>query len=157
MHLQFAEKFKLVELITTRTDAVVTFLSGNTIKFNAATHIDLGYPEAIQLFVDEKGRQFAIKACKETDPEAIGFSRPAGEQKYPIKITCGPTVTLVRRIMGWENNQNMNAPGAIFRDEGVIIFALEQAFVPVPKGGGWNAKRKAEAEAAALNEDQTGK
>ena len=147
------EKFKLVELITTRTDAVVTFLAGNTIKFNTATHIDLGYPEAVQLFVDEKGKQFAIKACKENDPEAIKFSRPAGEQKYPVKITCGPAASVVRKIMEWEPNQSMNAPGAIFRDEGVIIFALEQAFVPVPKGGGWAAKRQAEAAAAALNEE----
>lgn len=37
------EKFKLVELITTRTDAVATFVSGNQIKFNSATHVDLGY------------------------------------------------------------------------------------------------------------------
>ena len=151
------EKFKLVELITTRTDAVVTFLSGNTIKFNAATHIDLGYPEAVQLFVDEKGKQFAIKACKETDPEAIKFSRPAGEQKYPIKITCGPAASVVRKIMEWEPNQSMNAPGAIFRDEGVIIFALEQSYVPVPKGGGWTAKRQAEAAAAAMREEMTEK
>ena len=151
------EKFKLVELITTRTDAVVTFLSGNTIKFNAATHVDLEYPEAIQLFVDEKGKQFAIKACKESDPEAIKFSRPAGEQKYPIKITCGPACATVRRIMGWDNNQSMNAPGAIFRDEGVIIFALEQSFAPVPKGGGWNAKRQAEAAAAAFQEEMSKK
>ena len=28
--------FKLVELITTRTEAVVTFISGNLIKFNRA-------------------------------------------------------------------------------------------------------------------------
>ena len=32
------EKFKLVELITTRTDAVATFITGNQIKFNSATH-----------------------------------------------------------------------------------------------------------------------
>ena len=151
------EKFKLVELITTRTDAVVTFVSGNIIRFNAATHVDLGYPEAIQLFVDEKGKQFAIKACKESDPEAIKFSRPAGEQKYPIKITCGPAVAVVRQIMGWGADQSMNAPGAIFRDEGVIIFALEQSFVPVPKGGGWAAKRQAEAAAAALQGEVTEK
>jgi len=151
------EKFKLVELITTRTDAVVTFVSGNIIRFNAATHVDLGYPEAIQLFVDEKGKQFAIKACKESDPEAIKFSRPAGEQKYPIKITCGPAVSVVRHIMGWAANQSMNAPGAIFRDEGVIIFALEQAFVPVSKGGGWAVKRQAEAAAAALQTELTEK
>jgi arabinogalactan endo-1,4-beta-galactosidase len=141
------EKFKLVELITTRTDAVATFITGNQIKFNSATHVDLGYPAYIQLFVDEKGKQFAIKACKENDPNAMKFSKPAGEQRYPIKITCAPAANAVRKVMEW--TQSMNVPGAIFADEGVIIFALEQAFPPVPKGGGWAIKRQRDAEAAA--------
>ena len=76
------EKFKLVELITSRTDSVATFMNGNQIKFNAATFVDLGYPEYIQLFVEEKGKQFAIKACKADAPQAIKFSKPAGEDVY---------------------------------------------------------------------------
>lgn len=87
------EKFKLVELITSRTDSVATFMNGNQIKFNAATFVDLGYPEYIQLFVEEKGKQFAIKACKADAPQAIKFSKPAGEQRYPIKISCAPAAS----------------------------------------------------------------
>jgi len=143
------EKFKLVELITTRTDAVATFITGNQIKFNSATHVDLGYPAYIQLFVDEKGKQFAIKACKENDPNAMKFSKPAGEQRYPIKITCAPAANAVRKVMEWTQEQSMNVPGAIFADEGVIIFALEQAYSPVSRGGGWAVKRQRDAEAAA--------
>lgn len=143
------EKFKLVELITTRTDAIATFVTGNQIKFNSATHIDLGYPAAIQMFVDEKGKQFAIKVCKENENHAMKFSKPAGEQKYPVKVTCAPAANAVRKIMGWAPDQSMNVPGAIFVDEGVIIFALEQAYPPVPKGGGWAVKRQRDAEAAA--------
>lgn len=142
------EKFKLVELITTRTDAVATFVTGNQIKFNAATFTDLGFPAFVQLFVEEKGKQFAIKVCKETDPQAIAFSKPAGEQRYPIKITCAPAAMAVRKIMVWDSNASWNVPGAIFADEGVIIFSLEQAYAPVPKGG-WAAKKKAAAEADA--------
>ena len=141
------EKFKLVELITTRTDAVATFVTGNQIKFNSATHVDLGYPAYIQLFVDEKGKQFAIKACKENDPNAVKFSKPAGEQRYPIKITCAPAANAVRKVMEWAPEQGMNVPGAIFADEGVIIFALEQAYAPAK--GGWTIKRQRDEEAAA--------
>ena len=42
---------------------------------------------------------------------------------------------------------NMNVPGAIFADEGVIIFALEQAYAPAK--GGWTIKRQRDEEAAA--------
>lgn len=130
------DNFKLVELITTRTNAVVTFVSGNSIKFNSATHIDLGHPAYIQLYVDEKGKKFAIKACKETDPQAIKYSKPAGLQRYPITVTCAPAAKAVRRIMGWNDEQSMNAPGAIFHDEDVIIFALEQAYPVVRRDTG---------------------
>lgn len=146
------ERFKLVELITTRTESIATFMSGNQIKFNSATFVDLGYPAYIQIFVEEKGKQFAIKACKETDPNAIKFSKPAAEQKYPIKITCGPAANVVRKVMGWGNEESWNAPGAIFADEGVIIYSLEQAFAPVPKSGGWATRRRNEAMAAATEE-----
>ena len=143
------ERFKLVELITTRTESIVTFVNGNQIKFNNATCADLGYPAYIQIFVEEKGKQFAIKACKEGDPNAIKFSKPAAEQKYPIKISCGAAANVVRKIMGWANDASWNVPGAIFADEGVIIFALEQASSPVSRGGGWAVKRQRDAEAAA--------
>ncbi len=150
------EKFKLVELITTRTDSVATFVTGNQIKFNSATHVDLGYPAYIQMFVDEKGKQFAIKACKETDPNAMKFSKPAGEQRYPIKLTCAPAANAVRKVMEWPQDQSMNVPGAIFADEGVIIFALEQATSPVSRGGGWAVKRQRDAEAAAAAAEAEG-
>lgn len=146
------EKFKLVELITTRTDAVITFVKGNTLKFNSATHIDLGYPGFVQFYVDEKSKQVAIKVCKETDSHAMAFSKPVGEQKYNIKIACAPVATTVRRIMGWTPDQGMNAPGAIFADEGVIIFALEKAY-PVSSKGGWNVKRMKDAASAAAAAD----
>jgi len=145
--MSILDSFKLVELITTRTDAVVTFAGGNNVKFNAATHVDLEYPAYIQMLVDEKGKKFAIRVCKENEPQAIKFSRPKGEQKYPIKLACGPAAKTVRRIMDWSEDQGMNVPGAIFHDEGVIIFALEQAY-PVANKGGWNVKRQKDAAAA---------
>ena len=146
------ERFKLVELITTRTESIATFMGGNQIKFNSATFVDLGYPAYIQIFVEEKGKQFAIKACKETDPNAIKFSKGASEQKYPIKITCGPAANVVRKVMGWANEESWNVPGAIFADEGVIIYSLEQAFAPAPKGG-WATRRRNEAMSAAAAEE----
>ena len=75
------------------------------------------------------------------------FSRPKGEQKYPIKTTCAPVVKVIRKIMDWNEEQGMNVPGAIFHDEGVIIFALEQAY-PVTSKGGWTVKKQRDAAAA---------
>lgn len=144
------DKFKLVELVSTRTDATATFVSGNSIKFNTATMADLEFPEYIQLFVYEKGKQFAIKVCKKEDQQALKFSKPAGEQKYPIKVTCAPVCSVIRKMMNWETDQCMHVPGAIFRDEGVIIFPLEQAYEPDERGG-WAAKKKASEASASVS------
>ena len=128
------EKFTLVELITTRTESVATFVgSTNGIKFNAQTYEDLGYPAYVQLFVSDKEKQFAIKVCKEDAPNAVKFSKPKGEQRYPIKVTCVQAVAVVRKLMDWATDETWNAPGAIFREEGVIIYSLAQAYKPAAK------------------------
>lgn len=138
--------FKLVQLITTRTDAVATFMSGNYIKFNNPACADLGYPPYVQLFIDEKNKQFAIKASLEEKENTVPYSKPAGQQKYPPKVACGAASNAVRKIMGWGLDEAWNVPGALFADEGVIIFALEQAYKPAPKTGG---RQKANAEEKA--------
>ncbi len=145
--------FKLVELITTRTESVITFVSGNLIKFNSATFVDLGYPAYVQFYVDEKNKQVAIKACKESDPQAVKFSKPAAEQRYPIKVTVPAVANAVRKVMSWGDKDSWNAPGAIFADEGVIIYSLEQAYAPAPKGG-WAARKKVEEAVDAAEADE---
>ena len=92
----------------------------------------------------------AIKACKADAPQAIKFSKPAGEQRYPIKISCAPAANAVRRVMQWAPEESWNVPGAIFGEEKVIIYSLEQAYAPVPKGG-WTAKKQAAAAAEAAS------
>ena len=52
--------------------------------------------------------------------------------------------------MQWAPEESWNVPGAIFGEEKVIIYSLEQAYAPVPKGG-WTAKKQAAAAAAAAS------
>lgn len=136
------EKFSLIDLVRTRTESVIGF-SGITLKFNNSTCVDLNFPPYIQFFINEREKQFAIKACKETDPNAIKFSKTAAEQKYPIKINNIGITSLVRKLMGWADTDSWNCPGAIFAEEGVIIYSLAAASAPQPKQGGWNARKSA--------------
>ena len=52
--------------------------------------------------------------------------------------------------MQWATEESWNVPGAIFGEEKVIIYSLEQAYAPVPKGG-WTAKKQAAAAAEAAS------
>lgn len=92
------EKFTVIDLIKTRSASVVTF-TGNIVKFNIQTAQELGYPPFVQLLIDQKGKQFAVRVCKEDAPNAVSFSKPMGDQKYQIKINNIAVVDLVRKTM----------------------------------------------------------
>ena len=141
------EKFTVIDLIKTRSASVVTF-TGNIVKFNIQTAQELGYPPFVQLLIDQKGKQFAVRVCKEHATNAVSFSKPMGDQKYQIKINNIAVVDLVRKTMGWNAEDNWNVPGVYFADEQAIIYSLETAYAPKAKGG-WTAKHEKEAAAAA--------
>jgi hypothetical protein len=97
--------------------------------------------------VQEGGEKDERNKTGTNNSAAPVIKEAAAEQKYPIKISCGAAANVVRKIMGWANDASWNVPGAIFADEGVIIYSLEQAFAPAPKGG-WATRRMNEARHA---------
>ena len=129
------EKFTVVDLIKTRSASIVTFL-GNVVKFNTQTAAELRYPAFVQLLTNPKDKQFAVRVCKEDDPNALRFSKPQGEQIYQIKLTCPPAVDLVRKMAGWSNDDAWNVPGIFFASENAIVYDLSTAFAPKSKTGG---------------------
>ena len=132
------EKFSVIDLIKTRSASVCTF-AGNIVKFNVQTAQELHFPEYIQFLIEPKSKQFAIRACKEDEPDGV--------QKAQIKISNATVVDMVRKLMDWNAEDNWNVPGIYFADEQGIMYALESAYAPRSKGG-WAARREREAAAA---------
>ena len=88
------DKFTVVDLIKTRSASVAT-ITGKVLKLNIQTAAELHYAPYIQVLVNPKDKQFAIRACKEDAPNAISFSKPEHEQKYAIKISSAAVVDLI--------------------------------------------------------------
>jgi len=145
--MSILEKFTVVDLIKTRSASVAT-ITGNAIKFNIQTAAELHYPSHIQILVNPKDKQFAIRPCKEDAPNAVAFSKPKEEQKYAIKITNVTVTDLFRKMAGWNAADNWNVPGVFFADDMALVYDVSAAFKPSAKGG-WTAKRENEALAAA--------
>ena len=141
------EKFTVIDLIKTRSASVVTF-TGNIVKFNVQTAQELNHPAFVQMLIEPKGKQFAIRVCKEDAPNSVPFSKPEGEQKYQIKINNATVVDMIRKLMGWKAEDNWNVPGIYFADEQALVYNLESAYAPKAKGG-WTARHEKEAAAAA--------
>ena len=140
------KNFTVVDLLETRSNAVVT-IKKNMLRFNNLTAIELHYTPYIQVLINLKEKQLAIRECKESDANAVKFSKPKGEQKYQLSVSCASVTDMVRKLMNWDENEIMNVPGVYIANEKAIIFNLGSAYPPVKKGG-WTSRR---ANEAALN------
>ena len=142
--MSILKNFTVVDLIKTRSASVAT-ITGNTLKFNTQTAAELQYPAYVQVLVNPKEKQFAIRVCKEGEPNALAFSKKEGEQKYPIKIASAVITDIIRKMADLPAEENWNIPGSYFADEEAIVYDMSTAYKPVSKGGGWAAKRAKEA------------
>ena len=133
------EKFTVIDLIKTRSGSIVTF-AGSTLKFNSPTMAELRFPAFVQFLSNPKDKQFAIRACQEDAPNAVKFSKPEGEQNYPIKTPCPAAVDIVRKLADWAPEEIWNVPGIFFASENAIVYDLSTAYPPKPQKGGWKKK-----------------
>ena len=120
------DKFTVIDLIKTRSASVAT-IAGSILKFNNQTATELHYAPYIQVLINPKDKQFAIRACKEDAPNAIPFSKPEGEQKYQIKISAAAVVDMIRKMANWSAEDNWNVPGIYFADELALVYDVGTA------------------------------
>ena len=148
--MSILDKFTVIDLVKTRSASVAN-INDNALKLNVQTAAELNYPPFVQLLINPKEKQFAIRVCKEEDPNAVAFSKPRDVQKYPIKISSAAITDLIRKMANWPAEDSWNVPGIYFADEQAIVYDVNTAYKPVPKGGGWTAKKEKEA-AMAVND-----
>ena len=146
------DKFTVVDLVRTRSASVAN-ITGNILKFNRSTAEELYYAPYIQVLINPKGKQFAIRICKEDAPNALSFSKPEREQKNPIKISAPAVVDMIRKMAEWSVEENWNIPGIYLADENAILYDVKTAFKPVSKGGGRAAMDEQESEAAVTEKN----
>ena len=103
--MSILSNFTVVDLIKTRSASVAT-ITGNALKFNVQTAAELHYAPYVQVLVNPKDKQFAIRVCKEDAPNAITFSKPEDRQKYAIKISAAAVVDLIRKMANWSDDEN---------------------------------------------------
>ena len=145
--MSILEKFTVIDLIKTRSASIAT-ITGNSLKFNNQTASELRYAPYVQVLINPKDKQFAIRVCKEDAPNAIPFSKPEGEQKYPVKISAVAVVDMIRKIAGWSAEDNWNVPGIYFAEEEALVYDVSAAYKPASRGG-WAAKHQKEEAAVA--------
>ena len=126
------EKFTVIDLIKTRSSSVVT-ISGNNLKFNNQTAAELHHAPYIQVLINPKDKQFAIRGCREDAPNAVAFSKTEDEQKHPIKIGSAAVVDMIRKMANWAAEDNWNIPGIYFAEDDALVYDVSAAYKPIPR------------------------
>lgn len=149
--MSILKNFTIIDLVQTRSASVAT-ITGNTLKLNPQTAVELHYAPFVQVLVNPKGKQFAIRVCKEDDSNAVAFSKDENAQKgRPVKITSAAITDIIRKMAKWSPEENWNVPGIFFAEDDAIVYDINTAYSPVPKGG-WSAKKKNDAAKKAVTE-----
>lgn len=146
--MSILDKFTVIDLIQTRSASIAN-ITGNVLQFNTATAPELHYAPYIQILINPKDKQFAIRACKEDAPNAIPFSKPEGEQKLRIRTRSIPIVDIIRKMANWSPQESWNVPGVYFAEDNALVYDIAAAYKPRSNGGGWTRKRQKEEEATA--------
>ena len=144
--MSILSKFTVLDLVKTRSASVVN-INGNMLKFNNATAAELKYPSHIQILMNPKDKQFAIRACKEDAPNAIPFSKVESQQKKPIRFSLPVAADLIRKWGEWTPAESWNIPGIYFAEDNALVYDVKTAVLPAIQKGGWQAKQKKEADA----------
>lgn len=146
------ENFTVIDLIKTRS-ASIAAITDRAIKFNRQTAEELRYPAYVQLLINHKNKQLAIRTCKQDAPNAVPFSKPEGEQRYSIKISSVAVADMIRKMAGWRAEDNWNIPGVYFADEEAIVYDVAAAFQPTSRAGR-PSKHRVEEEAETVEQDE---
>ena len=140
------EKFTVIDILKSRSDSVAT-VNGNYLKFNVQTCYDLEYPPFIQVMMNAKDKQFAIRGCHEDDPNTMAFSKSKEKQKYSIRVNFPAATAMIRKATGWSADETWNVPGVFIAEENALVYDLGAAYKPIAKGG-WSARREMQAKFA---------
>jgi len=148
--MSILDKFTVVDLLKTRSASIAT-ITGHTLKFNNQTATELHFAQYVQVLINVKEKQFAIRACKDDAPNAVKFSKPEEQQKGQLRINNAAVVDMIRKMAGWSFEDNWNVPGIYFADEVALIYDVSAATRPATRGG-WAVKKEREAAARAAEE-----
>lgn len=68
-----------------------------------------------------------IRPCKEGDPNAVAFSRPASAKSYPISLHVAAAYNQAIKTMGWSTEKYYIVQGENYSKENAIVYDLKTA------------------------------
>lgn len=131
--------FRIVTPARPGFSAAEARVTKTSVKFNAITACELGYPEYIQLLISQDGKILCIAPIDATEPDAIPFmfGKTAddlnGRNKW-LSITNKMLVQIIRFKMQWDDSKTIRRFRSVpWPEEGALVFNLAHPMEPRKK------------------------
>lgn len=101
----------------------------NGITFNKPTIIKLGSPSHVELLINKREKQIAIRVCDVSDDAAAAFYKNKGKKVMNVRWNNKDLLTTLSNMMGWDLDatDGYRIDGKYYEDENVMIYDLKQA------------------------------
>ena len=138
--------FKLIELKEKVEESTLT-ITGKALRFNRGTARDLGRPEKVRFFVNEKLLQLAVVPTQTGDEDGVDFSYDEDSREKPISVKEPAVLAALKKLTILEKEGQaiqLVLKGNVYLEERTVIFDLTEAETVVVKPRGRRTGKKAE-------------
>lgn len=138
--------FKLIELKEKVEESTLT-ITGKALRFNRGTARDLGRPEKVRFFVNEKLLQLAVVPTQTGDEDGVDFSYDEDSREKPISVKEPAVLAALKKLTILEKEGQaiqLVLKGNVYLEERTVIFDLTEAETVAVKPRGRRGSKKTE-------------
>ena len=138
--------FKLIELKEKVEESTLT-ITEKALRFNRGTARDLGRPEKVRFFVNEKLLQLAVVPTQTDDEDGVDFSYEEDSREKPITVKEPAVLAALKKLIVLEKDGQaiqLVLKGSVYLEERTVIYDLTEAETVTVKPRGRRASRKVE-------------
>ena len=136
--------FKLIELKEKVEESTLT-ITAKSLRFNRGTARDLGRPEKVRFFVNEKLLQLAVVPTQVDDEDGVDFSYDENSREMPISVKEPAVLGTVKKLAVLEKDGQavqLVLKGNVYLEERTVIYDLTEAETVLVKPRGKRTGKK---------------
>ena len=144
--MSLLDGFKLIELKEKVEESTLT-ITAKALRFNRGTARDLGRPEKVRFFVNEKLLQLAVVPARADDEDGVDFSYNEETREKPISVNEPAVLSALKKLAVLEKDGQavqLVLKGNVYLEEKTVIYDLTEAETVAIKPRGRRAGKKAE-------------
>lgn len=120
--------FTVIEIVK-QVGPLHVIIEQNRLRFVKSVVEAMEFAPVVRYLLDEKGKRFAVQVTKESDPQAVKFSKPQAEQGAKAVLYQNQELAdVIRGLMpDWNSEAKYRVKGVYSKSDKAVVFDLNDA------------------------------